>query len=141
MKRWYYLLSLILLFVTASFFAIHGFQLSAQEQPSLLELRFKQTFDRTEDWGRTTGGKVLMGDQHVGHYYTSHVKLKQAETAPLTTTVFFLDKKPAQNLTLQGIHDFRSNWQIGSVSAASRDYLSYIGKAFLRRGEKVTIGD
>jgi hypothetical protein len=139
-KRWHYLLSLVALFFTALFFAIHGFQLSAQEKPGLLELRLRQTFHHKEEGRQSVGGKVLMGNQYVGHY-TSDVGIKQVETASLTTTIFFLDKKPPQNLTLQGIHDFRSGWQIGSVSAASRDYLSYIGKPFLYRGETVTIGD
>jgi hypothetical protein len=40
-------------------------------------------------------------------------------TAQLWLTLFFVDGRPAENMTLHGAHDFGSGGQIGSVSAAS----------------------
>ncbi len=50
----------------------------------------------------------------------------------LTATVMFSghhDSVP-QNLTLQGVHDLKSNSETGSVSAASSDFADYIGGQF-----------
>jgi hypothetical protein len=60
-------------------------------------------------------------------------------TAMLTTTLFFLPKKPPENITLQGAHDFNSGNEIGSVSAASTAYTVHIGKQFTRIGDVITI--
>jgi hypothetical protein len=47
-------------------------------------------------------------------------------------TVFFLDERPPQNITLHGAHNFNSGEEIGSVSAASAAYATLIAKQFRR---------
>jgi len=51
----------------------------------------------------------------------------------LTAVVIFAsrDNEVNDNLTIQGLHDFTSNNEIGSVSAASMRFSEYIGGTFL----------
>jgi hypothetical protein len=44
-----------------------------------------------------------------------------------------------ENITLQGDHDFNVGTEIGSVSAASAAFASYIGKHFSRVGDILRI--
>jgi len=55
-------------------------------------------------------------------------------TAVLSTTLFFLGKKPPENITLQGSHDFSSGNQIGSVSATSGAYSQFNNGQFKYTG-------
>ena len=50
----------------------------------------------------------------------------------LTATVMFPSQENAapEHLTIQGVHDLKSNNEIGSVSSASRRFSEYIGGAF-----------
>lgn len=51
----------------------------------------------------------------------------------LTATVIFAPAAAggvAENLTLQGVHDLKTNDESGSVSAASPEFAAYIGGAF-----------
>lgn len=50
----------------------------------------------------------------------------------LTATVIFAAKGGgvAENMTLQGVHDLKSNDESGSVSAASAEFAGYIGGQF-----------
>jgi hypothetical protein len=89
------------------------------------------------------GGKVLQDRKHVANY--SSVKrmscgTKEQNTAQLWVTLFFLGKKPPENMTLHGAHDFSSGGEIGSVSAASSAFSAHIGKQFKRVGNTLTIG-
>jgi hypothetical protein len=90
------------------------------------------------------GGKVFEKDKQVAWYAsTKRVTFgatDEQNTAMLTVTLFFLGKKPPENITLQGAHDFNSGGEIGSVSAASGAYHSHIGKQFTRVGNTLTIG-
>jgi hypothetical protein len=88
------------------------------------------------------GGAVLDKDRHVGEY--SSVKrvscgTTEQNTAQLWMTLFFLGKKPPENITLHGAHDFNSGGEIGSVSAASSTFAAHIGKQFHRVVNTLTI--
>ncbi len=88
------------------------------------------------------GGKVLEGEKHVANY--SSVKrvscgTHEQNTAMLWLTLFFLQGKPPENMTLNGAHDFNSGGEIGSVSAASSAFASRIGKQFKRAVNTLTI--
>lgn len=63
-------------------------------------------------------------------------------TSMATTTIFFIQQIPPQNITLEGVHDLTTGNEIGSVSAASGEFLGYIGKPYSRNGANnlVTIG-
>jgi hypothetical protein len=89
------------------------------------------------------GGKVLQNGKHVADY--SSVKrmscgTREQNTAQLWVTLFFLGKKPPENITLHGAHDFSSGGEIGSVSAASSAFSAYIGEQFKRVANTLTIG-
>ena len=84
----------------------------------------------------------MQKEKHVGNY--SSVKrvscgTHEQNTAMLWMTLFFLGKKPPQNMTLHGAHDFNSGGEIGSVSAASSAFASHIGKQFNRVVNTLTI--
>ena len=57
----------------------------------------------------------------------------------LWTTLFFLNSKPPENITLHGAHNLASNAETGSVSAASPAYAAHIGKQFTRVVNTLTI--
>jgi hypothetical protein len=89
------------------------------------------------------GGKVLENGKHVADY--SSVKrvscgTTHQNTAQLWITLFYIGKKPPENITLHGAHDFHSGGEIGSVSAASSAFSAYIGKQFKRVANTLTIG-
>jgi streptogramin lyase len=89
------------------------------------------------------GGKVLQNGKHVADY--SSVKrrscgTREQNTAQLWVTLFFPGKKPPENITLHGAHDFSSGDEIGSVSAASSAFSAYIGDQFKRVANTLTIG-
>ena len=88
------------------------------------------------------GGKVLEKDKQVANY--SSVKRVSCGTEPQNTamlwvTLFFLEEKPPQNMTLHGAHDFNSGGEIGSVSGASAAFAAHIGKQFKRAVNTLTI--
>jgi hypothetical protein len=90
------------------------------------------------------GGKVFANDKQLGYYavtrrVTSHAT-GAPQTAQLTMTIFFLDNRPSENITVQGSHDISSGHEIGNVRAASPSQVAYIGKHFTRVGETITIG-
>ena len=91
-------------------------------------------------------GQVFQGSgkarKHVANY--SSVKrtscgTTEQNTAMLWVTLFFLGKKPPENMTLHGAHDFNSGGEIGSVSAASAAHASRIGHQFKRVVNTLTI--
>ena len=89
------------------------------------------------------GGKVMQRQKHVANY--SSVKrvscgTQEQNTAMLWITLFFLGKKPPENMTLHGAHDFNSGGEIGSVSAASSAFAPQIDKQFKRVVNALTIG-
>lgn len=89
------------------------------------------------------GGKVMRLRRHVANY--SSVKrvscgTHEQNTAMLWITLFFLDDRPPENMTLHGAHDFNSGNQIGSVSAASPGFARRRGRKFKRVGDTLTIG-
>jgi hypothetical protein len=88
------------------------------------------------------GGKVMQKEKHVANY--SSVKriscgTHEQNTAMLWITLFFLGKKPPENMTLHGSHDFNSGGEIGSVSAASGAFAGHIGKQFKRVVNTLTV--
>ena len=110
----------------------------AVSAPALeLELkRLSDLVDADDKAGRWQfeGGQVFQNGKRVGNYATvRRVVYKGTEeqnTAMLTTTIFFQGKKPPENMTLQGAHDFDSGGETGSVSAASVQYAAYVGRTF-----------
>src|SRR6266849_1512459 len=64
----------------------------------------------------------------------------EQNTAQLWVTLFFLGGNPPENITLHGVHDFKSGGEIGSVSAASSAFSAQIGKQFKRVANTLTIG-
>ena len=109
---------------------------------TMKRLSLKNVDDAAGRW-QFAGGQVLIGAKQVANYAsTKRVVWKGTDaqnTAMLTVTIFFLGKKPPENITLQGSHDFTSGGQAGSVSAASPAYALWIGKKFTRVGDVITI--
>jgi hypothetical protein len=105
----------------------------------------RRCLNNAEDAGgrwQIEGGRVLEARKHVGNY--SSVKriscgTEEQNTAQLWVTLFFFKEKPPQNITLHGAHDFDSGGEIGSVSAASKQFVGHIGKLFDRTGNNLTI--
>jgi hypothetical protein len=91
------------------------------------------------------GGQVRRNGEHIANFASTKRVVTQGtdqqNTAILTLTLFFLGQpqQPAENITLQGSHDFGSGGEIGSVSAASTAYVSYIGRQFTRQDTLLTI--
>jgi len=89
------------------------------------------------------GGKAFRGNRHVANYASIRRVVvggtDEQNTATVSTTIFFLGRKPPENITLQGAHDFDSGNETGSVSAASPQFSSHIGKSFTRTGDALTI--
>jgi len=114
--------------------------------PTLTYTLHRDCLNNVDDPGigwQIEGGKVLQNRKHVANY--SSVKrmscgTKEQNTAQLWVTLFFLGKKPPENITLHGAHDFSSGGEIGSVSAASSAFSAHIGKQFKRVGNTLTIG-
>lgn len=105
----------------------------------------RQCLNNVEDaagrW-QVEGGTVLLKGRHVANY--SSVKrvscgTQEQNTAMLWITLFFIGKKPPENMTLHGAHDFDSGGEIGSVSAASSGFAGHIGKQFKRVVNTLTI--
>jgi hypothetical protein len=105
----------------------------------------RDCLNNAEDAGgrwQIEGGKVFEKKKHVANY--SSVKrvscgTQEQNTAQLWLTLFFLGKKPPENITLHGSHDFNSGGEIGSVSAASGAFAAHIGKQFKRVVNTLTI--
>ena len=113
-----------------------------------LEFNLKRlSLQGSEDAGglwQYEGGQIVDNGKHVANYASVRRVVKggtdEQNTAMLTTTIFFLGAKPPENMTLQGSHDFNSGKQAGSVSAASKQYSAFIGKAFSSSGtNQITI--
>jgi len=89
------------------------------------------------------GGKAIQGNRHVANYASIRRVVvggtDEQNTATVSTTIFFLGRKPPENITLQGAHDFDSGNETGSVSAASPQFSSHIGRPFTRMGDALTI--
>ena len=105
--------------------------------------RLENVDDKAGLW-QFEGGRVFQKGKHVANYATVRRVVKKGtqeqNTAMLTTTLFFVGKQPPENITLQGTHDYNSGDQTGSVSAASGQYVAYIGKTFsTRKSQKLTI--
>ena len=98
--------------------------------------------DAAGNW-QFEGGRVLEDQKLVGNFAaTKRFVFKGTDAqnvAILTLTIFFLGQQPPENITLQGDHDFNVGTEIGSVSAASAAFASYIGKHFSRVGDILRI--
>ena len=109
---------------------------------TLNRLSLENVDDAAGRW-QFEGGEVFQNGQQVANYAsTKRVVFQGTEaqnTAMLTVTLFFLGYAPAENITLQGDHDFNSGGQIGSVSAASSQFAEHIGKRFTRTGDTLII--
>jgi photosystem II stability/assembly factor-like uncharacterized protein len=111
-----------------------------------LDLR-RQTLRNVDDavgrW-QYDGGEVLRDGNHVADYAgtkrVTNAATTAQNTAMLTITIFFKGKTPPENLTLQGAHHFGTGGQVGSVSAASPEYLHFIGQPFRTSGNTIFIG-
>jgi hypothetical protein len=137
----------ITLSMFAAFPADPGKKPAPVAQAPVLELELKpESLENVEDkagrW-QFEGGKVYAKRKHVANYASTKRMVNRGtddqNTAMVTTRIFFLGEKPPENITLQGAHDFGSGDQAGSVSAASSEYRTYIGKSFVRQGNKITI--
>ena len=114
--------------------------------PTLTYTLQRDCLDNIDDPGmrwQIEGGKVLANGSHVANY--SSVKrvscgTTEQNTAQLWLTLFFLGRKPPENITLLGAHNFDSGDEIGSVSAASSAFSTYIGEQFKRVANNLTIG-
>jgi hypothetical protein len=112
-----------------------------------LQLELKRgSLESVDDKGGSwqfEGGKVMLKGEHVADYAATRRSVKKGtdgqNTAMLTVTIFFLGKKPPENITLQGSHDYGSGEQTGSVSAASANYSAYIGKSFTYKNGVLSI--
>ncbi|AYB39786.1 hypothetical protein [Brevibacillus laterosporus] len=86
------------------------------------------------------GGRVFEGNNFVANYASTKRTVNQGTTAQntamLTLTLFF---NGLENITLQGSHDFSSGREIGSVSSASSQFASLIGKQFTVLGTTLVI--
>jgi hypothetical protein len=109
----------------------------------------RRSLTNVEDAGgrwQYEGGEATGENELVANYAsTKRVVIQGTETqntAILTLTLFFRgsSSQPIENMTLQGSHDFTSGDEIGSVSAASNAFSSYIGKQFRRSGTTLVIG-
>ncbi len=118
-------------------------QLSPGEHHYQLVRKTLENVDDVAGRWQHAAGEVYQRGKLVGYY----VSIKRVtwggsdplNTAALTMTIFWIGAKPPENFTLQGSHDFSSGNQIGSVSAASSLFTSYIGKSFLREGDTLII--
>ena len=61
-------------------------------------------------------------------------------TAQLWLTLFFVDGRPAENMTLHGAHDFGSGGQIAGISRGIVGLLRAHRTAVLTRRDTLTIG-
>jgi hypothetical protein len=86
------------------------------------------------------GGQVTENGKQVANYASiKRVIFKGTDqngqnSAMVTTTVLFLGASPPENITLLGVHRFDAGDEIGSVSAASPVYSSYIGQSYSKYG-------
>ncbi|MEW5596632.1 hypothetical protein ABGT24_24635 [Peribacillus frigoritolerans] len=111
---------------------------------TLNRLTLENVDDAAGRW-QIEGGQVFGGNIHIANYASTKRIVNQGtspqNTAMLTLTLFFIGAsgQPPQNITLQGSHDFNSGNQIGSVSAASSSFASYIGHQFRVSGNTLVI--
>lgn len=89
------------------------------------------------------GGKVLQNGKQVGEYQSAQRVVSGAlpdfNNAPMTMSILFSGQSPAQNMTLQGVHDYDSGNEIGSVAAISSGLEGADGAFFSREGDTLTI--
>lgn len=109
----------------------------------LKRLSLENVDDKAGRW-QFESGQVFQQGKHIASYATVrrgvNIGTDVQNTATFTTTLFFPGKKPPENMTLQGTHDYHSGDQTGSVSAASGQYAKYLGKVFsTSKSEKITI--
>jgi hypothetical protein len=88
------------------------------------------------------GGQASHGQQQVANYASVKRVISGGaqNTAMLIMTIFFLGGNQPDSITLQGAHDFNSGDQVGSVSAASGQYLPLIGMPFSTHNGTLVIG-
>jgi hypothetical protein len=120
---------------------------SAAVEPMSLTLNRLSLTDVDDAAGRWQfeGGQVFQENRHIADYASTKRVVTGGtgaqNTAMLTLTLFFIGQpqQPTENMTCQGSHDFGSGDEIGSVSAASTTFSSYIGKQFKRSGTALVI--
>jgi hypothetical protein len=94
------------------------------------------------------GGQVAESGKQVANYASvKRVVFKGTDqngqnSAMVTTTILFLGASPPENITMQGVHRFNGGDEVGSVSAASPTYATYIAEKYFRYGgnNQVIIG-
>lgn len=91
------------------------------------------------------GGRVLDDAGSGIGEYASYKRVifgvaEELNSAMVTTTLFFIGATPPENVTLQGVHNFNSGDQNGSVSAASASHRSLIAESYTRVADVITIG-
>jgi hypothetical protein len=118
-----------------------------EEVPTMkLELQ-QDALNAAEDPGGRwlfEGGRAFDANgNQVGHYAgTLRVVFGGTEAqnaAMLTMTILALGAQPPESLTVQGVHDFNTGNESGSVSAASGQFAPLIGHPFSRVQRTVTI--
>jgi hypothetical protein len=111
---------------------------------TLNQLSLTNVDDAAGRW-QFEGGQVFQENRHVADYASTKRVVTGGtgaqNTAMLTLTLFFIGQpqQPAEDMTCQGSHDVGSGDEIGSVSAASTAFSSYIGKQFKRSGTALII--
>jgi len=86
--------------------------------------------DAAGSWSHQ-GGRLYKGSTQVGHYVgflrRTTGGTDEQKVAFAMGTAIFLGSKPPQNMTIQGVCDLMTGKFLGSVSAASSAYKSWIG--------------
>jgi hypothetical protein len=130
-------IAMLALFTFAA--AAHAGTFASLDQTFKFELERNSLTNVNDAAGRWQheGGEVYYRGVYVGDY-AIHRRVTwggtdNQNTAMLTMTIFFIkgDSKAPQNITLQGSHDFSSGEYVGSVSAASQEYLKLQGAYFI----------
>jgi hypothetical protein len=80
------------------------------------------------------GGQVFESGALMGNFAAQQRITPPAtgflNTAQITMTIFFTGQTPPDNITLEGASDFNTSAAMGSVSATSPHFKTYVGQAF-----------
>lgn len=138
-------LTILALFAFAT--AVHAGTFASLDQNFKFELERNSLTNVNDAAGRWQheGGLVYYRGVYVGDY-AIHRRVTwggtdNQNTAMLTMTIFFFkgNSEAPQNITMQGSHDFSSGEYVGSVSAASQEYLKLQGAYFIGNTAKDTL--
>jgi hypothetical protein len=80
------------------------------------------------------GGQVFENGTLMGNFAAQQRITPPAtgflNTAQVTITIFFTGQTPPDNITLEGASDFNTSAAMGSVSATSPHFKTYVGQTF-----------